>query len=150
MKTLLTAAALILLSVSPAIAADLVNVAGASKIAVSGYDVVAFFTDARPVHGSPSNTATYKGAIYLFASEEHRKLFAAQPHRYAPQYGGYCAYGAALGALFPVDVSTWQVRDGKLFLNLNPEIANVFNADFAGNTLKAEKNWPALVKKHGK
>ena len=142
-------AAIALLSVT-AYAGDLVNVSGASKAAVSGYDTVAFFTDAKAVNGSPFITAEYEGATYYFASEEHKKLFTASPEKYAPQTGGFCTYGVGLGKLFPVDITTWQVRDGKLYLNLNQDILKKFNADFAGNVAKADKNWPALVKKHGK
>lgn len=131
---------------SPLRAEDLVNVAGASRIAISGYDPVAFFTDAKAVNGSPFITAEHQGAIYLFASEEHKNLFTADPGQYTPQFGGYCAYGVALGKLFPVDISTWQIRDGKLYLNLNAGILKEFNADFAGNAAKADHNWPGLVK----
>jgi YHS domain-containing protein len=140
--------ALLLLSAS-AFAGDLVNVSGASKIAVSGYDPVAFFTDAKPVNGSPFITAEYQGATYFFASEEHKQLFTASPEKYAPQFGGYCAYGVGLNKLFPVDINTWQVRDGKLYLNLNADILKKFNADFAANVARADKNWPGLVDKHG-
>jgi hypothetical protein len=63
---------------------------------------------------------------------------------------GFCAYGVGLGKLFPVDINTWQVRNGKLYLNLNSAILKKFNADFDGNVAKADKNWPDLVKKHGK
>ncbi len=144
--------ALLVLSLlsTPVLAADLVNVAGASQVAIDGYDPVAFFTDARPVNGSPSITATYKGATYYFASEEHKKLFAQSSEKYAPQYGGFCAFGVSHDALFPVDISTWQVRNGKLYLNLNPDVLKLFNTDFDGNIAKAEKNWPGLVKKDGK
>ena len=142
-------AALLLLSVS-AYAGDLVNVSGASKIAVAGYDTVAFFTDAKPVNGSPAITAEYQGATYFFATEDHKKLFAAAPAKYAPQCGGYCAFGVSVGALFPVDISTWQVRNEKLYLNLNQDILKKFNADFDANVAKADKNWPTLVKKHAK
>jgi YHS domain-containing protein len=128
---------------------ELVNVSGASQIALSGYDPVAFFTDAKPVNGSPFITAEYQGATYLFASEEHRKLFTEEPARYVPQFGGFCAYGVALGKLFPVDINTWQVRNGKLYLNLNAGILKEFNSDFAGNVAKADKNWPGLVKTGG-
>lgn len=138
------AALLIAASATTTTAGDLVNVAGASGIAIDGYDPVAFFTEGKPVHGSPSITATHRGATYLFANEANRKRFSADPDRYVPQYGGYCAYGVSVGALFPVDVSTWQVRNGKLYLNLNPEILSAFNADFEGAIAKAEKNWPAL------
>ena len=142
-------AAVALLSVS-ALAGDLLNVSGASKAAVSGYDTVAFFTDAKPVNGSPFISAEYQGATYFFASEEHKTLFTSKPQKYVPQCGGFCAFGVGLGKLFPVDINTWQVRDGKLYLNLNGDILKKFNADFDGNVAKAEKNWPGLVKKHGK
>ncbi len=141
--------ALWLLSI-PVLAADLVNVSGASKVAISGYDPVAFFTDSRPVNGSPAITATHGGATYFFAKEEHRKLFEQNPGKYVPQYGGYCAFGAAHGALFPVDISTWQVRNGKLFFNLNADVLKKFNADFQTNVAKADKNWPELVSKNGR
>jgi YHS domain-containing protein len=147
--TLKSIAALTLLSVS-AFAGDLVNVSGASKAAVSGYDTVAFFTDAKPVNGSPFITAEYQGATYFFASEEHKKLFTEKPDKYAPQCGGFCAYGVGLGKLFPVDINTWQVRNDKLYLNLNADILKKFNANFDGNVAKADKNWPELVKKNGK
>ncbi len=144
-----TLVALFLLS-TPLFAADLVNVSGASRVAIDGFDPVAFLADSKPVNGDPHITAAYQGATYYFATEDHRKLFEQNPGKYAPQYGGFCAYGAALGALFPVDISTWQVRNGKLYLNLNPEILKAFNADFNGNIAKAEKNWPGLVAKNGK
>ena len=131
-------------------AADLVNVSGASNIAVGGYDTVAFFTDNKAVNGDPFITATYQGATYIFASKEHKALFEAAPEKYVPQCGGYCAFGVSVGALFPVDINTWQVRNGKLYLNLNSDILKKFNADFAGNVAKADKNWPELVKKHSK
>ena len=150
MKTIITSiAAFVLLSAS-AFAGDLVNVSGASKAALSGFDPVAFFTDAKPVNGSPFISADYQGATYFFASEEHKKLFTETPGKYAPQFGGFCAFGVALDKLFPVDISTWQVRDGKLYLNLNPDILKKFNADFAGNVAKADKNWPGLVKQNTK
>ena len=150
MKNILKSiAAVALLSVS-AFAGDLVNVSGASKAAVSGYDTVAFFTDAKPVNGSPFISAEHQAATYFFATEEHKKLFAENPDKYVPQFGGFCAFGVALGKLFPVDINTWQVRDGKLYLNLNPDILKKFNADFADNVVKADKNWPGLVKKNAK
>ncbi|MEI8291282.1 MAG: YHS domain-containing (seleno)protein [Verrucomicrobiota bacterium] len=131
-------------------AADLVNVSGASNIAVSGYDTVAFFTDHKPVNGNPGISATYQGATYIFASKEHKELFEAAPEKYTPQCGGYCAFGVSVGALFPVEISTWQVRDGKLYLNLNQTILKKFNADFDANVAKVQKNWPGLVEKNGK
>jgi YHS domain-containing protein len=151
MKSLLrtiAAIAVVALFASTAVAGSLVNVAGASGIAVGGYDTVAFFTDGKPTAGDPSISSTYKGATYFFASKAHKSQFDADPEKYAPQFGGFCAYGAALGALFPVDISTWQIRNGKLYLNLNPAISAEFNKDPAAFIAKAEKNWPGLLKKH--
>ncbi len=131
-------------------AGELVNVSGASNIAVGGYDTVAFFTDKKAINGDPGISATYQGATYIFASKEHKELFVSAPEKYAPQCGGYCAFGVSVGALFPVEISTWQVRNGKLYLNLNKAILKKFNSDFEANVAKADKNWPSLVQKHGK
>ncbi|MBI4964498.1 MAG: hypothetical protein HY913_14565 [Desulfomonile tiedjei] len=131
-------------------AGDLVNVAGASGIALSGYDPVAFFTDKKPMYGDPAISATHDGAMYLFASKEHKAAFEADPQKYVPQYGGYCAFGVAKGHLFPVDISTWQIRDGKLYLNFNQAVLDLFNKDLKGYIADAEKNWPDLVKKNTK
>ena len=150
MKNIIQSIAAFVLLSTTTFAGNLVNVSGASKVALSGYDPVAFFTDATPVNGSPFISAEYQGATYFFANGEHKKLFTENPERYAPQTGGFCAYGVSLGKLFPVDISTWQIRNGKLYLNLNGDILNKFNADFETNVAKAEKNWPALVKKNGK
>lgn len=150
MKKIIQSIAAFALLASSAFAGELVNVSGASKIAVSGYDPVAFFTEAKVVNGSPFISAEYQGATYFFATEEHKTLFAANPARYAPQFGGYCAYGVSLGKLFPVDIKTWQVRDGKLYLNLNADVLKKFNADLNGNVAKAEQHWPELLKKHGR
>lgn len=128
---------------------ELVNVSGASKVAVAGYDTVAFFTDAKPVNGSPFISSEYKGATYFFASEEHKSLFTANPEHYVPQFGGFCAFGVAIDKVFPVDISTWQIRNDKLYLNLNSAILEKFNGDFSENVAKASKNWPGLVKKNG-
>jgi YHS domain-containing protein len=150
MKSILQAIAVVAVLAASASAADLVNVSGASKVALNGYDTVAFFTDSKPLNGSPFITAEYQGATYFFTTEEHKKLFTATPGKYAPQFGGFCAFGVALDKLFPVDISTWQVRDGKLYLNLNADILKKFNAEFPANTAKANTNWPGLVAKNGK
>ena len=146
MRTIALAFLALLLSTS--LPADLVNVAGASHIAIDGYDPVAFFTDSKPVSGSPSISVTHLGAVYFFATEEHKRLFTQNPNKYVPQYGGFCAFGVGLDALFPVDIATWQIRNDKLYLNLNQDILQKFNADFDANVVKADKNWPGLVKKN--
>lgn len=128
----------------------LINTAGASGIALGGFDPVAFFTDHKAVNGDPSITAKHLDATYLFASKEHKELFEANPEKYLPQTGGFCTFGASVGALFPVDISTWQLRNGKLYLNLNSAILSAFNSDFDGNVAKANAHWLGLVEKNGK
>jgi YHS domain-containing protein len=148
MRTIARAFLALMLLSTPLLAADLVNVAGASHIAINGYDPVAFFTDSKPVSGSPSISVTHQGAVYFFATEEHKRSFTQNPDKYVPQYGGFCAFGVGLDALFPVDITTWQIRNDRLYLNLNQDILQKFNADFDANVVKADKNWPGLVKKN--
>jgi hypothetical protein len=151
MKNILkTIVAIALLSIS-AFAGEVVNVAGASNVAVNGFDTVAFFTDSKLMSGLPSITAEHKGAIYFFATDGNKALFTANPEKYVPQFGGHCDYGVALNHLLPVQIPpTWQIRNGKLYFNLNPEIRIKFDADFEGNLAKANQNWPGLVKQFGK
>jgi hypothetical protein len=111
---------------------------------------VAFFTEGKPTHGDPGVTSNYKGATYLFSSKAHKSQFDANPSKYVPRFGGYCAYGVALGALFPVDINTWQIRDGNLYLNLNPAIADEFGKGPDKFIARADGNWPGLVKKYGR
>lgn len=148
MRTILQAVAIVTLLSTPLLAADLVNVTG--KIALGGYDPVAFFTDHKPVKGVPNIAAMHQGATYYFASQEHRTLFQRNPAGYLPQYGGYCAYGASRGVLAPAEIDTWQVRDGKLYLNKDADVRKRFDADFAGSVNKANENWPGLVASHGR
>jgi hypothetical protein len=148
MKKIWSSLVLLCMLATPALAGDLVNVSGASGFALDGYDPVAFFTEGTPAHGNPGITAAHKGATYMFASKSHKEMFTQNPEKYLPQYGGYCAYGVAVGALFPVDINTWQIRNGKLYLNLNPDVLALFNQDVEGYIAKAEKQWPDLVRKH--
>lgn len=114
-------------------------------LGAKGYDVVAYFADGHAVAGSDRYTADYGGVKWQFASAEHRDLFAADPARYAPQYGGFCSWGVAQGKLFDVDpVNGWKIVDGKLYMNFNADINSTFARDAKGFLAKAERNWPAL------
>ncbi len=114
-------------------------------VAVDGYDVVAYHTAATPTKGSTSYTHAWKGATYHFANAANRDLFAANPARYAPQYGGYCAYAVAQGAKADIDPEAWKVVDGKLYLNLNKRIQKRWEKDIPGYIAKADANWPSLA-----
>jgi YHS domain-containing protein len=119
-------------------------------VAIQGYDPVAFFTDGKPVRGDAKFPARHKGAIYYFASKEHLALFKAEPTKYEPAFGGYCAYGVSREKLVEVDVNAFQIVDGKLLLQYSKGVRDNFNKDTKGNLSKAEKNWPGLVEKKGK
>ncbi len=110
-----------------------------------GYDVVSYFTDGKPVQGSDRFEHAYGGVTWKFASAEHRDTFAKDPEKYAPQYGGFCSWGAASGKLFDVDpVNGWTIVDGKLYLNFNADINKTFANDAAKFISKADKNWKSL------
>ena len=126
----------------------LINTSGASGIALSGYDPVAFFTDGKATHGEPEITTTHQGAIYMFATRKHKKIFAQNPEKYAPQYGGFCSLGVSFGSLLPVDISTWKLVNGHLYLHLNPEYAEEFHDDFDNNLKLANTEWPKLIEKN--
>jgi YHS domain-containing protein len=89
---------------------------------VRGYDPVAYFTEGRPVPGCSDFSVEYEGGKYLFATAANRDTFKAKPEKYAPQYGGYCAYGVAVAKKFDIDPSSWRIVDGKLYFNLNPAV----------------------------
>ncbi len=108
---------------------------------IGGYDPVAYFKAGKPVRGNGYHTATHNGGTYLFANAENRDAFAANPEKYAPQYGGYCAYGVAVGKKFYSDPNRWKIVDGKLYLNLDKGIQKKWNEDIRGNIARADSNW---------
>jgi YHS domain-containing protein len=91
-------------------------------LAVHGYDVVAFFTQGQPVLGSDAYTVAHGGGTYRFVSQAHLDVFKADPAKYEPAFGGFCAYGTALGKKFDGDPRYWKIVDGRLYLNLNGDI----------------------------
>ncbi|MGB7286572.1 MAG: YHS domain-containing (seleno)protein [Salaquimonas sp.] len=134
-----TAIVSILIAITMSFASP-VNV-DANGLALQGYDPVAYFTDGKPVKGSPDFTAEYDGATYHFASAEHQSSFTADPAKFAPQYGGYCAYGLSLGSKAPVEVDKFSIVDGKLYLNFNGDIQSRWTKDVPGYVAKADENW---------
>jgi YHS domain-containing protein len=116
-----------------------------SKLAIKGYDPVAYFTEAKPVLGDAKYSAQHLGATYHFSSAEHQSLFEGNPEKYAPQYGGYCAFGVSKEYKFDIDPQAWAVVDDKLYLNLNPKVQTrwldqqdelIVEADSIWNTIK--------------
>ena len=125
---------------SPQIFTGLVKGVGAG-----GYDPVAYFTAHKPVPGKPTISYSWKGATWRFASEQNRDTFKANPAKYAPQYGGYCAYAVAKGATASGDPTVWQVVGGKLYFNLSPAVQKLWEKDIPGNIKAGDKNWPGIL-----
>ncbi len=113
--------------------------------ALHGYDPVAYFTKGEPTPGQDRFTAEYQGATYRFATAENRDRFAADPANYAPQYGGYCAFGTAMGRKFDGDPQAWSVVDGKLYLNLNKKVQTRWKENPEGFIRGANHNWPIMA-----
>ena len=114
-------------------------------LALQGYDPVAYFTDSRPVKGDAKFTATHEGATYRFASAAHRDLFASDPDKYAPAFGGYCGYAASVGKVRPINPELWSIVDGALILQHSKGAVELWEKDVPGNKAKADKLWPRLV-----
>ncbi len=114
-------------------------------LALQGYDPVAFFTVKAAVKGRPEHTSTYRGARYQFHSAKNKALFDADPRRYEPAFGGYCAFGVSRGRLIEIDVEAFQIVADRLLLQYSPAIRDDFNRDATGNLKKADAQWPALV-----
>lgn len=136
-----------LLFAGSSFAADSDANADANDVAIHGYDTVAYFTKNEPTKGTAKFTATYKNTVYQFSSAENRDLFRANPTKYAPQFGGYCAMGVALNKKLDVDPTAWRVVDGKLYLNLNKEVQTKWLSDVPGNLKTANEVWPTIKDK---
>lgn len=143
------------LTVAPAIAAtpaayadkDPFYTGTFSNTAVQGHDPVAYFTEGKPVKGSADYKTTYKGAEFRFSSADNLATFEADPAKYAPQFGGYCAWAVSQGYTAKGDADHWAVVDGKLYLNYNKKIQDRWNADQASFISQADTNWPNVLTK---
>lgn len=113
-------------------------------VAMRGYDPVTYFSTGRPMSGLPAYTATHDGARYNFASAANRDAFVADPAKFLPQYGGYCAYATALGKKADADPTVWRIKDGKLYLNYNRSVGATWERDMDGFISKADAAWPEI------
>ncbi len=115
--------------------------------AIRGYDTVAYFTDGKPVKGSDQFVHEWMGAKWKFASQDHLDKFKADPTKYAPQYGGYCAYGIARDNVVKIEPDQWTIVDGKLYLNYDDDILKKWKKDTAGYIKQADAKFATLIKK---
>ena len=113
-------------------------------LALSGYDPVAYFTQGKPVPGSSEHELEWMGATWRFASAGSLAAFRADPTRYAPQYGGYCAWAVAQGYTASADPEAWRIVDGRLYLNYDADVQKKWEADIPGFIARADRSWPTL------
>ncbi len=131
----------------PALAGSTWNLSRWTGVAIDGADAVAYFTQARAVEGSRKYTHQWMGAKWRFASAANRDAFAADPAKYAPQYGGYCAWAVSQGYTAPIDREAWKIVGGKLYLNYSKSVQAQWAEDVPGNIRKGDGNWPGVKAK---
>ena len=116
-------------------------------LGVQGYDLVSYHTDGKAMRGNGHNVAVHNGVSYQFATADNKAAFEANPAKYLPAYGGFCAFGVAVGKKFNGDPEVWKLVDSKLYLNLDTKIQSKWNEDVSGNISKADENWTEIKNK---
>jgi YHS domain-containing protein len=116
-------------------------------VAVHGYDVVSYFSDGKPVKGNNEFFYQWNNATWYFASKQHLDVFKADPLKYAPQFGGYCAYGVSENHKAPTQTDAWTIVNGKLYLNYDTGVRALWKKDTDKRIDAANKNWPAIKDK---
>jgi hypothetical protein len=111
------------------------------SLAILGYDPVAYFTQGKAVKGDPGISYRWQRVTWLFSSPEHRTSFIGAPERYAPQFGGFCAYGASEEHLSPTDPEAWTIHQNKLYLNYSKKVKNLWPPDTTKRIPAAEAYW---------
>lgn len=132
---------------SPSLADPVSAINAPMGLALHGYDPVAYFRDASPTPGRPEHSLEWGGATWRFATAENRSAFEAEPQRYAPAYGGYCAYAMSINRIADIDPHAWEIVDGKLYLNNNKAIHVLWSAGKRGRIAKGDRNWAAYPKR---
>jgi len=115
-------------------------------VGLKGYDPVGYFTDGQPTKGTGQYSLQWKGVTYRFASAEDLQLFKADPEKYLPQYGGYCAYAMSINRIADISPTEWTIFDGKLYLNNNFFSQTLWSVDKSGRVQAADRNWTAFPK----
>lgn len=140
----------VLLFIASSVSAKTLENVDGNGIGIKGYDPVAYFTDGKAVKGDAQFQSQSDGVTYQFASAEHKQAFDADPAKYRPQFGGFCAWAVSRGYTATIDPNAFQIVDGRLLLQYSLGVRKDFSKDTAGNLKKADANWPAIVEKKGK
>ncbi len=119
----------------------------AENVAVSGFDTIAYFTAQQAVEGNPQFSFIWNGAKWYFSSAENMEKFKAAPENYAPQFGGYCAFAVSKGYTADGDPNAWKIVDGKLYLNYNQKVKEMWEAEEQKRIEDGKKNWEEFKKK---
>ncbi|MDB9316655.1 YHS domain-containing (seleno)protein [Nodularia spumigena] len=137
----------VLPSLQPAVHANIVSRVfdAENSLALKGFDPVAYFQQGKPIAGNPNFTYQWANVNWRFSTAQNRDLFAKNPEKYAPQYGGFCAWAVSQGYTAPIDPNAWKIVEGKLYLNADLRIQKRWERDIPGNIKKADKNWPGLA-----
>ncbi|MEK6709163.1 MAG: YHS domain-containing (seleno)protein [Nitrospinota bacterium] len=109
--------------------------------------IVAYFEEGKPVQGKAEHALAWMNATWRFASAKNRETFQADPGRYAPRYGGYCAWAVSQGYTADIDPAAWKIVNGRLYLNYSKSVQKDWEADIPGHIARADKNWPEILKK---
>lgn len=125
--------------------ANPIYINASSKLAIDGYDPVSYFTESKAVEGVADHALNWQGATWHFSSAENKALFESDPEKYAPQYGGYCAYAVSINKLYKIDPHQFTVMNDKLYLNLNHSTLKKWRKAPEKYIEKANANWPALL-----
>jgi hypothetical protein len=143
----LASAALIAVALLRPLAASAAEEAIHTKdgLALSGYDAVAYFSQSKAVKGDPQFEYRWSGVRWRFATAAHRDTFARSPEKYAPQYGGYCAYAVSRNYTAPTDPEAWKLVDGKLYLNYSKTVRLLWEQELPEAIAKADRNWPGAL-----
>ena len=130
------------------LAALSVNAASSDSVTgVSGYDLVSYHNANKATRGNGHNVSEHNGVTYLFANADNKEAFDANPEKYLPAYGGYCAFGVSVGKKFVSDPEAWKIVDGRLYLNLDKNIQADWLKDVPGRIKTANANWPNIKNK---
>lgn len=129
---------------NPAVAAE-PPVYATNGVAINGYDPVAYFTEGAPVEGSPEFTSEWDGATLQFATADNKAMFDGDPEKFAPKYGGYCAYAVSKGYTASTDPAAWSIHEDRLYLNYSKSVRALWAARKRHHIEQADRNWPGVL-----